>query len=370
MKKYLIFICFTFVLPFLAAAQSESMDVSFVCPPCGCSEDHTHFEKPGSCEHCGMTRVATYKGLGEDNTNRQSQRQEPMKVAILVFNGVQIIDYTGPYEVFGQAGMKVFTVAETEDMITTAMGMKVIPHYSFENAPKADIVVFPGGGVNRHLNNTTLLEWVKKSTAEAETALSVCNGAYYLAEADLLDGLEATTFASLIPGLKERAPKATIVTDQRYVDNGKIVTSAGLSSGIDAALHVVSKYQGLGRTQEIATNLEYDWDPKGNYVRAALADQHLSSARNVLRQFETTTLIYEGDRNYWKNKFEVKTTLKREALKKLIEAQLAQVENWEKVEEKGETSNWKVPVDKASWTGKLKIEEEADKYLVSFMIKK
>lgn len=350
-------------------AQSTERKIAFICPPCGCS-DHAHYEKAGTCTACGMDRVATYEGM-ESNTGQTNHDRSRKQVAIMLFNGVQIIDYTGPYEVFGQAGMQVFTVAESKEMITTAMGMQVVPHYSFEDAPKADIVVFPGGGVNRHLDNNKVLNWVKKSTAESETALSVCNGAYYLAETGLLDGLEATTFASLIPGLKQRAPKAKVVRDQRFVDNGKIVTTAGLSSGIDGALHIVSEYMGLGRTQQIATNLEYNWDPEGNYVRAALADQYLKNATKVLTQFDTETLRYEGNRAYWENEYKVKTALNKAELTKLVAHQLTHVEQWKQVSKKGTKETiWKVPVgEQTFWDGNLMIKEADDAYIVKLSIK-
>ncbi|HET9226023.1 MAG TPA: hypothetical protein VFR31_05110, partial [Thermoanaerobaculia bacterium] len=99
------------------------------------------------------------------------------------------------------------------------------------------------------------------------------NGAFFLAKAGLLDGLEATTFAGLIDGLREAAPKARIVTDKRWVDNGKIITTAGLSSGIDGSLHVIEKLLGRGYAQRAALGMEYNWQPELNWARAALPDR-------------------------------------------------------------------------------------------------
>lgn len=358
-----------FILLFgLLMGQTEKREIAFTCPPCGCPVDEEYHDKAGNCDHCGMAMMATYKGMEAlERTNRPERIRK--KVAILIFEGVQIIDYTGPYEVFGQAHWEVFTVADKPDMIKTAMGMQVTPHYTFDNCPEFDIVVFPGGGVSQHLDNQKVMNWVKSSVAESETALSVCNGAFFLGEAGLLDGKTATTFASLIPALQELAPKAKVVSDQRFVDNGKIVTSAGLSSGLDGSLHVVSEYLGIGRTQEIATNLEYPWDPEAGYVRAALADKYLRGARNVLRQFDGQTLRYEGNRDQWQNKYLVKTELKAKELLALVEYQLEKAENWEKVKTKGMASKWKVPVsDNETWHGGLSIEEHKEGYVVVMKI--
>lgn len=352
----------------LLMSQTNSREIAFTCPPCGCDGDN-HFQKEGgNCEHCSMSLVATYKDrklMAEEDRPARVRK----KVAILIFEGVQIIDYTGPYEVFGQAGWEVFAVAEKSDMITTTMGMQVTPNYTFENCPKPDIVVFPGGGVNRHLDNQKVMEWVKSSVAASETALSVCNGAFFLGEAGLLDGKEATTFASLIPRLQELAPKAKVVSDQRFVDNGKIVTSAGLSSGLDGALHVVSEYLGIGRTQAIATNLEYPWDPDAGYVRAALADKYLRTASYVIGQFPFKTLRYEGDRDQWTNQYLVQTDLTSKELMDLVNYQLEKGEKWKKTKTKGNTSKWKVPMKEGKdWNGGVSIEENEEGYVVTMKV--
>lgn len=363
-KRFFPTVLFILLCGFLTG-QTEQKEIAFTCPPCGCPVDDEYHEKAGNCGHCGMAMMATYKGM---NSPERAERPERIrkKVAILIFDGVQIIDYTGPYEVFGQAHWEVYTVAEKPDMLKTAMGMQVTPHFTFDNCPKPDIVVFPGGGVNQHLDNQKMMNWVKSSVAESETALSVCNGAFFLGEAGLLDGKTATTFASLIPALQELAPKAKVVSDQRFVDNGKIVTSAGLSSGLDGALHVVSEYLGVGRTQEIATNLEYPWDPEAGYVRAALADKYLCGVGDVLSQFDTKTLRYEGDRNHWQSKYLVKTGLTPKELITLVEHQLEIGEKWKKVKGNGTTSKWKVPVgEKESWHGGLSIEEAEEGYVLT-----
>jgi len=209
-------------------------------------------------------------------------------LAILIFEGVQIIDYTGPYETFGHvysfdqsAPFNIYTVAETLGPLTTWMGMSVNPKYSFDNAPKPDILVVPGGDARSAINDARLIQWVQDSAKDAEIIMSVCNGAFILAKAGLLDGLEATTTATLIEKLKLAAPKTRVVSDQRFVDNGRIITAAGLSSGIDGSLHVIERLYGRGTAEVAALNMEYNWDRESKYARAALADKYMPNQYDI-----------------------------------------------------------------------------------------
>jgi transcriptional regulator GlxA family with amidase domain len=169
-------------------------------------------------------------------------RPAPRNLAILIFDGVQIIDYTGPFETFGHVyfddthAFNIYTVSEKSGAITTSMGMSVNPKYTLENAPEPNVIVIPGGDVRGPVSNPAVIKFIQDKARNAEIVMSVCNGAYILAKTGLLDGLEATTTANLVPGLKIAAPKTKVVDDKRFVDNGKIITTAGLSSGIDGAL--------------------------------------------------------------------------------------------------------------------------------------
>ncbi len=241
----------------------------YVCPPCGLPCDTAVYPEPGICPKCGMALVL------EDAAKAASATRK--KVGILVFDGVQIIDYTGPYEIFQAADYDVFTVAATPDPVTTVAGMRVLPRYSFADAPQPDILVVPGGGIAGALSSGATLSWVKATAARAERTLSVCNGAFILAKAGLLDGLTATTTSGNIARLRSEYPKTTVVDDRRFVDNGKVVTAGGLTAGIDGALHVVAATSGPGVAQEVALGEEYDWRPEGGFVRGALADMNLRS---------------------------------------------------------------------------------------------
>lgn len=248
-----------------ASSPAPEKSKRHVCAPCGMACDAKVFDHPGRCPDCGSALV--------EQASVKTSVVTPRRAAILIYDGVQIIDFTGPYEVLGQGGFEVFTVAETKATVTTSMGMKVVPEHTFSDAPKPDVLVIPGGNVDGPRKSAATLKWVKELSATAERTMSVCNGAFILASAGLLDGLGATTFYRMIDELKTEAPKTRVVSDQRFVDNGRIITTAGLSSGIDGALHVLSEMLGKGRAQAVALNMEYDWRPDSHYARAALADR-------------------------------------------------------------------------------------------------
>jgi putative intracellular protease/amidase len=230
------------------------------------------------------------QALAQDGEQKAPPRPGRLNVAILIFEGVQIIDYTGPFEVFGQAGFNVYTVAEKAEPLTTSMGMIVTPNYTLGHSPRPDIIVLPGGDVDRTVESAAVMKWIRDGEGNARHVLSVCNGAFILARTGLIDGLSATTFYDLIDDLKKFAPKTKVLSDRRYVDNGKYISTAGISSGIDGSLHVVSKLLGRGRAQMVALNMEYDWEPDSKYARAALADRHIRKVFGRMLRLESPTL--------------------------------------------------------------------------------
>jgi putative intracellular protease/amidase/YHS domain-containing protein len=228
------------------------------------------------------------------------------KVAILLFEGVQIIDYTGPYEVFGDSGFNVYTVAQSAGALTTVFGMQVVPHFTFASAPQPDVLVTPGGNVKP--DNAEVIRWIQDVSKKAKYVMSVCNGAFWLAQAGLLENQSATTVAGAIDVLQEKYPKTRVMSDQRYADNGKVITTAGLSSGIDGALHLVSKMRGLGFAQAVALGMEYNWDPSGRYARAALADKPIRWLAAPLPKEKARSVTLskqEGDTRWWRKTWEV-----------------------------------------------------------------
>ncbi|MBX2815281.1 MAG: DJ-1/PfpI family protein [Saprospiraceae bacterium] len=194
------------------------------------------------------------------------------RVAILLFNDVEVLDFAGPFEVFsvcrttnGDRLFDVQIVAEHDAIIAARNGLMIKPHTTIEDAEEYDIVVIPGGrGTRREMKNDRIKVWVKKQYAEVELMLSVCTGSLVLGTTGLLDGVHATTHHGAFDELAEAAPSTVVVRDKKYVDNGKIVTSAGISAGIEMALHVVRRLHGAETAERTANYMEYDWDPKND----------------------------------------------------------------------------------------------------------
>lgn len=191
----------------------------------------------------------------------------PRNVAILIFDDVEVLDFCGPFEVFAVTGtyddfkpFNVYTVSEKAGPVIARNGLSVNPSYTIADCPAPDILVVPGGfGTRREMNNQPLLDWIVQQTEPAELLLSVCTGSLMLANARLLDGLDATTHWGAIDLLKELAPEANVLENTRYLDNGKVITSAGISAGIDMSLHVVSRLLGAEKAAETARYMEYDY---------------------------------------------------------------------------------------------------------------
>lgn len=212
------------------------------------------------------TLIALIYGYRQANTNMKQQRN----LAIMIFDDVEVLDFCGPFEVFAVTRdhvdgttelFNVYTVAERAAPVIARNGLSVNPAYTLENCPKPDIFLVPGGrGTRTEMNNPVALEWIKTQQSSAEMALSVCTGALMLAKAGLLDGLAATTYHTAFDLLAELAPSVTLHRDVRFVDNGSIITSAGISAGIDMALYVVAKLHGIEQARWTAAHMEYLWD--------------------------------------------------------------------------------------------------------------
>jgi len=292
-------------------------------------------------------------------------------VAIFIFDGVQIIDYTAPYEIFGQQKFNVYTVAESTKAISTSMNMSVNPTYSFQNAPKPYILVIPGGEVDAQLDKPEVIRWIQTQSAQAEHVLSVCNGAFFLAKAGLLDGLSATTFHRLIPDLKTAAPKTKVVSDKRYVDNGKIITSAGLSSGIDGSLYLISKIFGMDRARELALHLEYNWQPDSDFARGNLADRLIPDLDiSVAKEWRLIRNL--GDKQEWEVRGTFKTETSAAEFLKIVNDRMKT--HWTLISTDKYTSVWSFKDEREQpWKGTVVVQPiaaEPNKYEVSLKIKR
>ena len=243
--KRILFVLLIYQFTFQLAAQVQVAS-AYVCPPCGSDCDKEKHENPGVCKHCNMVLV----------------REEASKtIAFYLQDRVEVLDFAGPMEVFAYAGYKVFTVSKDKQPIKSQGILSVIPDYSIEDAPKADILAFFGGNSSIVVNDDDVIEWIKNQDS-IQYHFSVCTGAFMLAEAGILDGHTATTFHSSLDGLESNYPKVDVRRDVRFVDNGKVITTAGISAGIDGALHLVAKLQGLNAAKRTAYYMEYDnWVP-------------------------------------------------------------------------------------------------------------
>jgi putative intracellular protease/amidase len=264
----------------------------YVCPPCGLPCDKLTFDKPGSCPQCGMTLIPAG---GEGVTT----------VAMLLYPGVEIIDISGPWEAFGTAGFLVHTVAEKSDPLTLVFNQKVVPDYTFENSPRADILLVPGGGYTQAMQNPRLIQWLQSKSKDVSYVMSVCTGAFVLGQAGLLAGQTATCTYGMVDDLLG-FPNVKIVHNQRFVDNGKIITTGGLTSGIDGALHLISRIDGVGAAQAAALEMEYRWEPASQFVRSALADRFLPDGlafgKPRVKGIDAKLVSTEGNTDRWEAK--------------------------------------------------------------------
>ena len=195
----------------------------------------------------------------------------PTTVGILIFDEVEVLDFCGPFEVFSTARpagehsdaaqlFAVVTIAEEDKIITCRGGLLVKPHATIDHHPSLDILVVPGGqGTRRERHNQRLLDWIAQQDQHTNLTTSVCTGAFLLAERGLLDNHRATTHWNSIEWMRNTYPAINMLADTRVVDEGHIITSAGISAGIDMSLHVVSRLYGFETAKWTARRMEYDW---------------------------------------------------------------------------------------------------------------
>ncbi len=190
------------------------------------------------------------------------------KVGILLFNEVEVLDFAGPFEVFSVTARKlsadkpfhVYTVAEKREAVKARNGLTILPDYSFGDTPAFDILIIPGGyGAEEiEIYNPKTIDWIKKSAKQACLTASVCTGAFLLAKAGLLDGITATTHWMDLERLKDEYPEIKVAEGRKFVDQGSIITSGGISAGINMSLYLVSRLLGRETAEATARRMEYD----------------------------------------------------------------------------------------------------------------
>jgi transcriptional regulator GlxA family with amidase domain len=187
-------------------------------------------------------------------------------VAILVFDDVEVLDFAGPFEVFAvtdelrsREAFNVYTVAPGPGVVRARNGLKVVPDFTLGDCPQPHILVIPGGqGTRPLLGNDVLLKWIQERSRAAEIMMSVCTGSLLLGKAGLLDGLRATTHHLAVDLLRQVAPKAVVDPGARFHDNGSVLTSAGISAGIDCSFHLVGRLLGEPVAAATAAYMEYE----------------------------------------------------------------------------------------------------------------
>ncbi len=197
---------------------------------------------------------------------------DPLTVGIFIFDGVEVLDFAGPFEVFSRTRLEpgtesrrtdesapfdVFTVAQTEGEVVSTGSLRIVPTHTFDSAPEIDILVVPGGfGTRPLLDDEDVLGWVKRTAESARQVTSVCTGALVLARAGLLSGKRATTHWAALDLLAELDPSITVERERRVVMDG-IVSSAGVAAGIDLAFAIVEQLFGTEVADETAHYIEY-----------------------------------------------------------------------------------------------------------------
>lgn len=193
-------------------------------------------------------------------------------VGIYIFRDVEVLDFAGPYEVFSTASrvhqrshpqdekpFSVQLIAADLGAIQARGGMSILPDFHYSQCPPIDILILPGGLVEEELKRDGLLGWIRSLSQSAQIVASVCTGAFILAKAGLLEGLSATTHWEDIEVFSQLFPNVKVIENQRWVEEGRILTSAGISAGIDMSLHIVSRLEGQDLAKRTARQMDYRW---------------------------------------------------------------------------------------------------------------
>jgi transcriptional regulator GlxA family with amidase domain len=193
-----------------------------------------------------------------------------LTVAILMFHDVEVLDFAGPFEVFSVAArvagrdgdfafppFLVTPVSKDGGMVRARHGLDVVVKASLRDSPAPDVLIVPGGVMSEPLGDAAVGDWIKQAHRTSRVTASVCTGAFLLAKAGLLDGLSATTHWEDIPDLRIAAPNTAVCEGVPFVEQGKIITSAGISAGIEMSLHIVARLAGEDLAKRTARQMEY-----------------------------------------------------------------------------------------------------------------
>jgi transcriptional regulator GlxA family with amidase domain len=195
-------------------------------------------------------------------------------IGIYIYDNVEVLDFAGPYEVFtcatrvaakrapgAAAPFGVRTIGASAAPVRARAGLVLAPEASFADAGAVDVLIVPGGVVTAELARPEVIGWIAATAGGAELTASVCTGALLLAEAGLLDGLDATTHWEDLDDLRAGWPAVKVHAGRRWIDNGRVISSAGISAGIDMSLHLVERLAGRELALATARQMDYAWQP-------------------------------------------------------------------------------------------------------------
>ena len=195
-------------------------------------------------------------------------------VGIYLYDDVEVLDFAGPFEVFSTAArvkkrlepgapaaFQVFTLAESLRPIQARGGLVVQPRFEISDHPALELLLIPGGIVTAELQREAVIGWIRRISQSAQVTASVCTGAFLLGKAGLLHGQSATTHWEDIADLRLMFPEIDVRSERRWVEAGRVITSAGISAGFDMSLHLVRRLEGQELAVRTARQMEYDWDP-------------------------------------------------------------------------------------------------------------
>lgn len=190
-------------------------------------------------------------------------------IAFFIFDDAEELDWVGPWEVLAAWSqgwpddrVTTFTVAQGDGAVRCAKGLRVLPDTTWDSTPPFDVLIYPGGiGTRSQIGDAAVQEWVRQQAATNTLIASVCTGSLVLADSGLLDGLPATTHWASLDQLASLGSGIEVRPDERFVDNGQIVTAAGVSAGIDMALHLIARLHSVQRAREVRRYIQYDPEP-------------------------------------------------------------------------------------------------------------
>ncbi|NAW58548.1 MULTISPECIES: DJ-1/PfpI family protein [unclassified Vibrio] len=188
-----------------------------------------------------------------------------MNIGIYIYDDAEVLDFAGPFEVFSTArrlaqnDWQIFFIAQVDALVKARGGMMISPHYHFANHPPLDMLLVVGGLHQAQLDKPAVINWIRQQAQQVSRIASVCTGAFLLAEAGILDGLSVTTHWEDQAALQARYPALSVLTDTRWVEQGDVMTSGGISAGIDMSLSLVALLAERTLAERTAVQMEYRW---------------------------------------------------------------------------------------------------------------